>query len=514
MKYLIFYTITFFIFFKWGVVYTQTWPIIYGDNIVAFNRCMIEDYDHGILLSGNTGNSQVQAKMAWLLKIDVNGNILWEKSYGGVDYYSYFNIVRKVSNEGCLLAGSTSKYDNENKFDPLFMKIDPCGEIEWCTTIHDETISWNNYGTGIIELADGSSVGMVKYYGNKDQGFRISLVKLDPNGEPVWVQHLAQEDSTVFNEEGYDLILTSDSNYLVAGHRNTPRPYFIKCDSMGKEEWALTWNQADIAWGSVAEVIEKDSGIFYAIGGGVSPGYTVNPLLFKLDKYGNGLYHKVILGDTIKGGDGGSLEILNDSTLVVGYNWGTDPNPNEGFSGVATTDTLGNIINRRFLAEDTRPPSSIIKTFDGKIVVVGHYYLDGNWDVYLWKMNSLLEDDSIYTQTMVYDSLCPEGIVSDTIDLNCGLYVDIGEIPTREEYENPLKVYPNPATGHVHISTKVGGQEKVVEIFNPFGRQVSSNIIPATGELDLDVSAWPQGLYLFSLVDHNRLVGSVKVVVQ
>ncbi len=491
---------------------SQNWPVIIGDDIYTTNSSVIEDYDKGYLLCNWNYLNASYTNYGWLVKTDINGNIKWTKTFGDGEYAMYFSKAMRALDNGILISGSSGKYDNIYNHDPLFMTLDQCGNIEWCTVIHDETISWDNYGTGIIELADGSSIGMVQYYGNQVQGYRISLVKLDPYGEPLWIQHLAQDDSTVYNEEGYDLTLTMDSNYLVAGRRNGPQPYFIMCDMEGNEEWAMAWNDTDIAWGNIDEVIEKGSGIFYAIGGGISPGYPVNPILFKIDKNGNELYHKIILGDTINGGGAGTMEILDDTTLVVGYNWGTDPNPNNGFSGVATTDTLGNIIDRRLLVEQVLEPSNIIKTLDGKIVVTGHYFLDGNWDVYLWKMNSQLEDDSLYTQPMVYDSLCPDEIISDTIDLDCGLYVDINEIPTREEYENQLKIYPNPANKQIHLKVKPV-QGKVVKIFNVRGRQITALTIPSIGDISVDVSSWQKGLYLFRLYEKGKLIQSEKVLI-
>ncbi|RLD83932.1 MAG: hypothetical protein DRJ10_02515 [Bacteroidetes bacterium] len=195
------------------------------------------------------------------------------------------------------------------------------------------------------------------------------------------------------------------------------------------------------------------------------------------------------------------------------FTWRISPNPNIGNSSVAIIDTLGNVIKQRLLVEQHLEPANIIKTFDNKIVVTGHYFLDGNWDVYLWKMNNNLEDDSIYTQPRVYDSLCPYPIVSDTIDLDCGLYVDIGEIPTREEYENPLKVFPNPADHTINLHTKTGIGKEVI-VFDVFGIQIIKTSIPENGEQQIDVSGWPVGLYLVSLFEKGQLLKSEKIIVQ
>lgn len=504
--------ILFILLFWASILSGQNWPVVIGDNIFTTNSSISEDYDKGYLLSNWNYLNASYTNYGWLVKTDINGNILWTKTYGDGEYAMYFSKAIRTTDNGILISGSIGKYDNVYSHDPLFLKLNPCGEVEWCTVLRSELGNGDDYGTGIIELVDGSFIGMIKYYGHQIQTIRISLIKMDAYGFPLWIQHLAQEDSTVSNEEGYDLTLTSDSNYLVSGHRNGPQPYFIMCDTLGNEDWALTWDETEITGGSIDEVVEKDSGVFYACGGGRSPGTRMHPALYKIDAEGNELYYKLLLGDTITGGGAGPLGVLNDTTLAIGFNWRINPNPNIGNSSVATIDTLGNVIKQRLLVEQHLEPANIIKTFDDKIVVTGHYFLDGNWDVYLWKMNHDLEDDSIYTQARVYDSLCPYPIVSDTIDLDCGLYVDIGDIPTRKEYENPLKVFPNPASNTIHLLTKTGSGKEVI-VFDIFGKQIIKMRIPNTGEQQIDVSGWSDGLYLFSLFEKGVFIKSGKVIV-
>ena len=86
---------------------------------------------------------------------------------------------------------------------------------------------------------------------------------MDPYGEAVWIKHLCQEDSAIFNEEGYYLDVLPDSNYLVSGHCfcNGHRPMFIKADIGGHEMWNLKWPNGS---GSANESILTNQQVIYS----------------------------------------------------------------------------------------------------------------------------------------------------------------------------------------------------------------------------------------------------------
>jgi hypothetical protein len=132
---------------------------------------------------------------------------------------------------------------------------------------------------------------------------------------------------------------------------------------------------------------------------------------------------------------------------------------------------------------------------------------------------------------MVYDSLCPYPIASDTIPLDCEV-VGLDEPFTNPETSR-LKVYPNPASDILHIGipeklktetstpafniTTVYHQWRsaAVEVYDLFGRRVfSKEVTPADKELSIDVSAWHAGMYVVRLVYLGRKAGSEKVVME
>ncbi len=151
-----------------------------------------------------------------------------------------------------------------------------------------------------------------------------------------------------------------------------------------------------------------------------------------------------------EGGAGSTISVLNDSTFVIGGRWEEDIIPFPGHCLLFLTDTVGNIIKKRTLFDELLSPRNTIITFDNKIMACCTFYPDGNWDTYLYKLNDSLQEDTLYNVQLTYDSLCPNNIVSDTITLNCGIWVNTNEPYTTKE-GSKLIIYPNPATDKINI---------------------------------------------------------------
>jgi len=260
------------------------------------------------------------------------------------------------------------------------------------------------------------------------------------------------------------------------------------------------------------QTIAVNNGIFYASGGLYNGPMT--PTLFKFDIDGNAIYQQYLLGDTIAGGGAETLGYYNDSTLLAGINWSFDPWGIDGYSEVFMIDTLGHLINRRLLLEENRAPRYIIKTFDNKILVIGDYVVDNNLDIYLWKFNSNLELDTLYTRPLTYDSLCNETITSDTTDLSCGLYVSIKDIPLKEDYDKVLKIYPNPAASTVNFEIKDLKTAATLSIYDTYGRLLEEKAVPAhTKDMQVSIAAYRPGLYLAVLKNAKAILGKEKFMV-
>ncbi len=489
----------------------QNWPKIYGDDIRAYGEEIMESYDNGYFICGSILKDAYTFKFGWIIKTDVNGNVLWDNKFGDGIHENYFLDFDETIDNGLIISGATAQQDIEN--DPLFVKLNPCGEIEWCRIFLSDGF---NAGNSVISIDNDEFLGMMRYYGNDSQNFRISLVKMDPTGEPLWIKHLAQEDSTIFNEDGYYLYLTSDSNYLVSGRCFSPalRPFFIKTDTTGEQLWDLKWPAGSGGWAN--QSVCTSNGMIYNASGLRFTGYPKIPYLLKFNENGEAINQYPLLGDTIESGGAKSLLLFNDTLLFTGTTWTDDPYLYDGYCDILKVDTLGNVLSQRRLIDEPHPPNSIIKTSDLKILVVGHYYVDGNWDIYMWKMNSDLEDDTLYTQPLTYDSLCPYQIISDTLDLNCSLFVNIDEIPTKEEYESTINISPNPAEEWIVMTLPedVSFEKGEIFIYNIYGQLVKEiNGSDVNRVISLNISSISSGMYIAILRTEKQLLAKGKFIV-
>ncbi len=122
------------------------WPKLYGGYLSTMADDIDECYDKAYLVSGNLIDNVGWKKMPFLMKTDVNGTVLWEKriSYLGNSGAVYPEIItyglsaNLCHDGGILVAGGTHAVDHCADYecsDAFVMKINPCGEKQWCRII-------------------------------------------------------------------------------------------------------------------------------------------------------------------------------------------------------------------------------------------------------------------------------------------------------------------------------------------------------------------------------------------
>ena len=485
----------------------------------SYSSYCIENYDKGYILAGTVN----YGKYGWVIKTDINGNKLWDIKIGNGINETKVKNIEHINDHGYILCGTTRIFNYPHS-DPYIMKLNKCGELEWC-----KGIVYDNSGDGAISVkptSDGGYVLTALFYGNNPDDL-IRMFKFDSTGQLVWYR-IFNEDPNVVSEE-IRTMYADDSTFLLTGfcyYPNWIKPYFIKTDTSGNVDWTLAYSQhTGLGFIGEANATVKDiHGNYY------SAGRNNSPELLKFS--GNG--YEMMNVELIPGsysGNATTLVYFNDTTLIFGSSWSLNGTDNE--MALLKTDTLGNVHAIKHLPDpDHNGLWWSAKTFDNKIITIGDSYINGSYRLTLYKVNSNLEYDSVYTRPFIYDSLCPDTIVSHTISLNCDVLVGVDE-PLNKPETTTLKIFPNPANQNLTVespkylvvkdssngfgSTTVYHHWKstILEIYDISGKRVyEKEIIRAETSLDIDVSHWVAGVYNFRLVYNKQQVASEKVIVQ
>jgi hypothetical protein len=122
-----------------------------GSGINVINR-IISSVDSGILAVGYTSSKGAGWQDAWVIQLDKDGNLEWEKTFGG-DKKDIIVSAIKTDKNKYLLAGNTSSGSKGKISNAWVIQLDKDGNLEWEKTFGgDKQI----IATGIINKDDES----------------------------------------------------------------------------------------------------------------------------------------------------------------------------------------------------------------------------------------------------------------------------------------------------------------------------------------------------------------------
>ncbi|GGI56126.1 hypothetical protein [Winogradskyella haliclonae] len=141
------------------------WEKSFGGTETDEARAMIKTNDGNIVIAGETRSNDLDitsnngAADFWLIKISTDGNLIWQKTLGG----SGFDVARDINttqDNGFVLSGSSRSSDgdvseNKGQNDAWAVKVDANGSLVWETSFGGSNI---DFAYGIAELNDQSIV--------------------------------------------------------------------------------------------------------------------------------------------------------------------------------------------------------------------------------------------------------------------------------------------------------------------------------------------------------------------
>ncbi len=188
-----------------------------------------ETDDGGYIITGYTQSLGSGRKDLWLLKTDGQGAKIWDKAFGGREDDVGMSVLQSRDG-GYIAAGRTASFTRGGD-DIWLLKTDSLGEEQWNKTFGGNL---DDAGFQVVELADGYAVvGRTESGSDRE---KIILIKVDPNGRRLWER--SYEGSSASSLQS-----TAEGGYIIAGridNKSTGRDaLIIKTDSTGREEWSM-----------------------------------------------------------------------------------------------------------------------------------------------------------------------------------------------------------------------------------------------------------------------------------
>ena len=134
------------------------WTKCLGGSTDDIATSVQETFDHGFIIGGytNSNNNDVSGNNGdydgWIVKLNPDGDTLWTKCLGGT-LADYINTIQITADSGYIVAGSTNSNIgdiilNKGGSDAWVIKLDKNGEVEW----------QKNYGGGTDDEIQGIQV--------------------------------------------------------------------------------------------------------------------------------------------------------------------------------------------------------------------------------------------------------------------------------------------------------------------------------------------------------------------
>ena len=354
------------------------WEKSFGGNLDDEAQSVVETSDGGFAIIGESYTSQNGDvtgtnngdRDLWLIKLDANGNLLWESLLGGTQD-DFAKSISATCDGGVVVVGNVPNSDGDisgsykgGLTDTWLIKFDPAGGVEWQKLIGGDAA---DYGISIKSTADCGYImgGYTSTSANGDvtgvnQGGvgDYWLVRMNSSGNIIW-------DSLyggIGNDYITDLQITDDGGYIAVGITNnasgdvtgpynggTADSWVIKVDAFGTLIWETILGGGNVDEGH--SVVQASDGGYTIAGhsGSAGNGFT-DYWIYKLGVNGGFVWEKYIGGNEQDEADT-ILKFGSSGYIVGGFSRNsedgdvTQVNNGQADHWIITIDAVGNLTN-------------------------------------------------------------------------------------------------------------------------------------------------------------------------
>ncbi|MBN1271203.1 MAG: hypothetical protein JXB26_02940 [Candidatus Aminicenantes bacterium] len=196
------------------------WQKSYGGSEIDLFYDIRPTGDSGFIAAGHTFSYSLGKNDLWLLKLDENGNIIWQKTLGGSEE-EWARSVQVNEDGGCVVAGTTASF-GAGSLDLWVVRLSQLGEVIWQKTYGDV-----GYDRGeSLRLMSGGDLVLAGYI-TIEENSDVVVIRLNPQGDIVWQRRFGggveeiDYEKVYFFEMAYALCVNDNDDIFAAGETNS-----------------------------------------------------------------------------------------------------------------------------------------------------------------------------------------------------------------------------------------------------------------------------------------------------
>ncbi|MBV7269663.1 hypothetical protein [Winogradskyella luteola] len=337
----------------------------------------------------------------WVMKFDAQDNLQWQKTYGGSLDERGSDIIQTEDGGYALLGYSFSNdgdvAENSGLQDYWLVKLDMGGNIVWEKSFGYQgadsgisVIQTNDQGyliTGVLDVTASGGEGNTSRTANRHAGGDYWVLKLDASGNLEWSKYFGGN----FTDTPYGVIQTDDNGYIVvgssdsddtdiSGNKGTYDFWVLKISSVGDMVWEKSFGGTQID--EARAIVKADDGNYLIAGDTRSDDTDISEnngaadlWLIKITPSGDLIWEKTIGGSNFDVSRA-MVKSQNDGFLLAGSSRSndTDVSNNQGQNDawVLKADTNGNLKWETTVGGSNIDFAySITELNDGSVIAVG-----------------------------------------------------------------------------------------------------------------------------------------------
>lgn len=307
------------------------WTFNFGGSGDDSARSIIETSDGGFAILGMTNSTDgdlsfksLNVNDYWLVKLDANGGLQWQKTYGGSKDDQGQQLIQ-TTDGGYAITGYAMSDDgdgsnNEGFHDNWILRLDAAGDILWQKSFgfagHDhsydlvQTADGGFFFSGFLDVTSSNGEGSTDKSSITAHGVgEFWGTKIDEDGNLEWRKFFGGTN----NDRSFGVVNALDGGFVLAGASESddfditnPKGSYdywvVKVDKNGTMEWEQSFGGTGVD--QAQDILATDDGGYVLVGNTFSADTQVSKnngqsdvWLIKIDSNGALLWEKSLGGD-------------------------------------------------------------------------------------------------------------------------------------------------------------------------------------------------------------------------